>query len=378
MSAFGKPIDRVEGRAKVTGAARYAVEFPVAGVAYAVIVGSAIARGSIQRIDTRAATSAVGVLAVMTHENAMRLPGSRKKNGPGDRVLQLLQDNVVHYADQPVAVVVADTLERARDAASRLKIEYGAEEPALELGPALGRGLANVLANGTPPDSSRGDVAAGLAAAAVKLEQTYTTPLQYHNPIELHGTTAVWEGDDRLVLYDATQGVFEVRRKLAITLGLKPDNVRVIAHFVGGGFGSKGSVWSHVVLAAMAAKQVGRPVRLMLTRMQMFGFVGHRPRTIQRLTLGATADGTLTALRHDGVSGTSRIDEYVEAVGLATRMLYACPNVATSHRIVRLDIATPQFMRAPGLAPGTFALESALDELAYALRLDPIALRLKN
>ena len=379
MSAMGKPIDRVDGRAKVTGAARYAVEFPVAGVAYAVIVSSTITRGRIQRLDTREAASLPGVLAVMTHTNTMRLPAvAFKKTSAGDRVLQLLQDDVVRYADQPVAVVVADTLERAQDAAHRIKIDYASEPHAIELTSELARAFSLPQSNGESPDSSRGDLTKGLAAATVKIEQTYTSPREFHNPIEMHATTAVWEGDDRLVLYDATQGVFEVRRKIAVALGLQPDNVRVIAHFVGGGFGGKGSVWSHVVLAAMAAKQVGRPVRLMVSRLQMFGFVGHRPETIQKITLGATKDGTLTAMRHDGFSDTSRFDDFVEPVTLPTKMLYACPNVTTTHRIVRLDTSTPQFMRAPGLATGTFALESALDELAYALKMDPIALRLKN
>ena len=378
MSVLGKPIDRVDGRAKVTGTARYAVEFPVAGCAYAVIVGSAIARGRISNIDTSEATALPGVLAVMTHKNAMKLPPMGKKVGPGDRVLQLLQEDAIHFADQPVALVVADTLERSQDGARRVKIDYAAEAPVVRMKPARGDAFAHPMANGGSPDSKRGDVEAGLAAAAVRVEQTYTTPLEHHNPLEMHATTAVWEGPDRLVLYDATQGVFEARRKAAVTLGLKPDDVRVIAHFVGGGFGGKGSTWSHVVLAAMAAKQVNRPVRLMVSRPQMFAFVGHRPETVQKLQLGATRDGTLTAIRHEGLSSTSQIDEFVEPVAAATQMLYACPNVVTSHRLLRLDVSTPQFMRAPGESSGTFALESAMDELAYGLKMDPLALRLKN
>lgn len=378
MSAIGKPFDRVDGHAKVTGAARYAVEFPVAGVAHAVIVGSAIPLGKITGIDAAAAQAAPGVLVVLTHLNAMKLPPAPKSKGPGDWKLQLLQDDLVHYADQPIAVVVADTLERAQQAATLLKVTYAAEKHVVEMEAELGAAFAHPLMNGQSPDNKRGDLDKGLAGAAAKIEATYTTPHQNHNPLETHATTAVWEGDRKLVLYDATQGVFPTREKVANTLGLKEDDVRVIAQFIGGGFGGKGSVFSHVILAAMAAKQAGRPVRLMVTRMQMFAFVGFRPQTLQKVTLAATRDGTLTAIRHDGISQTARYDEFLEPVALATRMLYACPNIQTSHRLVRLDTGNAQFMRAPGEATGTFALESAMDELAYALKMDPLALRLKN
>jgi len=216
-----------------------------------------------------------------------------------------------------------------------------------------------------------------LATAAVKVEQTYTTPVENHNPMEPHATTAVWQGD-HLLLYDATQGVFGAKKKVAAVLGISPENVRIMSYFVGGGFGCKGSVWAHVVLAAMAARQVNRPVKLVLGRMQMFGPVGFRPETMQQVSLGATREGKLTALRHAGTSITSTFDEFIEPVAKTARMIYACPHIETSHRLVRLNVGTPTYMRAPGEASGSFALESAMDELAYALKIDPIELRLRN
>jgi xanthine dehydrogenase YagR molybdenum-binding subunit len=225
---------------------------------------------------------------------------------------------------------------------------------------------------------TRGDVGAGFTAAKTRVDTTYTTPVETHNPMEPHATIAVWQGDARLTLYDATQGIFGVRNKIARTFGLDPRDVRVIDHHVGGGFGCKGTPWSHVALAALAAKAVGRPVKLVLTRPQMFSLVGHRPKTIQTLTLGADAEGRLTAIRHAVVSETSRFDEFVEPSALQTRHLYSCPNVVTSHKLVRIDVPTPTFQRAPGESTGTFALESAMDELACALGIDPLELRIRN
>ncbi|HEX4456614.1 MAG TPA: xanthine dehydrogenase family protein molybdopterin-binding subunit, partial [Polyangia bacterium] len=278
--------------------------------------------------------------------------------------------------------VVADTLEHATAAAALVDIVYERDVVAVDM-----RGLPSEEPTkpkpqpGIPPQpdgSHRGDVDQALASAPVRFAATYTTPYEHHNPMEMHATTATWHGDRHLTVYDSTQGIFEVQRKLAASLGLPKENVRVISHFVGGGFGSKGSTWSHVVIAALAAKQVGRPVRLMLTRAQMFGPVGGRPATEQHLTLGATRDGTLTAIKHESRSTTSRFDEFVEHVGQPTRALYACPNYAGKEHIVRVDSGTPQFMRAPGESTGSFAMESAMDELAYQLAIDPIELRLRN
>ncbi len=231
---------------------------------------------------------------------------------------------------------------------------------------------------GDPASSARGDMAGGFAQAVAHEEHTYETPFQVHNPMEPHATIAVWDGPDKLTLHDATQGIFGDRERVASLLGISPDNVHVISRFLGGGFGSKGPTWSHVVLAAMAAREVKRPVKLVVERPQMFGMLGMRSRTHQTVEAGALRDGTLTALRHDTVCQTSSFDQFVEAASVTARMLYAVPNNSTTHKLVRSDIGTPSFMRAPGECPGTYALECAMDELAYLLKMDPIELRLKN
>jgi xanthine dehydrogenase YagR molybdenum-binding subunit len=378
VSEVGKPAPRVDGRLKVTGAAVYAADTPVAHCAYAVIVGSHIARGT-ATVDDRNAQRAPGVMEVVTSANAPRVATAKSGKGPSDRVLQILQDDRVYYADQPIAVVVADTLEHAQSAAALVTARYAAEPALAQLPQALGAAYVPAAKPPTGPvDSTRGDVDAGLHAAAHRVSETYTTPVQTHNPMEPHATIAVWTGDDRLTVYDSTQYVYGVKGKLAATFGLAPDHVRVIDRFVGGAFGSKGSTWSHVVLAALAARVAGRPVKLVLTRAQMFALVGHRPMTVQTLDLGADRNGVLMAMRHRVVSETSQMDEFVEPSAMATRMLYRCDNVETSHRLVRLDVPTPTFTRAPGEASGEFALESALDELAYACDLDPLELRLRN
>jgi xanthine dehydrogenase YagR molybdenum-binding subunit len=375
----GKPIDRIDARLKVTGKAAYAAEIAVANVAYAVIVTSTIGRGRIVGLETTGASRMPGVLAVLTHENAAKLPGIDLQSGPIDRKLQVLQSDAVLYADQPIALVVADTLERAQDAAASLQVRYASETPTVDFDGERPRAYSPKAAGPAGPTAStRGDPDAALAAAKIRVEETYTTPPQNHNPMEMHATTAVWQADDRLTVYDATQGIFGVRDKLAAVFGIPKPNVRVISHYVGGGFGCKGAPWAHVILAAMAAKACRRGVKLAITRSQMFSFVGHRPCTSQKVALGADANGQLVAIKHDVISETSSFDEFVEPSAVQTRMLYACPNVATSHSLVRLDIATPTFMRAPGESTGTFALESAMDELSIALGIDPIDLRLRN
>ncbi len=375
--SVGAPIDRVDGRLKVTGGARYAAEFPTANVVHAVIVTSTVPVGRIASIDTKAAEAVPGVIKVMTHLNAPKLP--MKKVGMfGTEALSLMQSDIVRYNGEPIALVIADTLERATDAASRVTVRYGGtRKPRLDMHAAKATGYAPPPGFGGQPDSKRGDVSAGLASAEVKVDAQYTTPIENHNPMEPHATIAAWEGD-KLTVWDATQYVIGERDSLAGIVGLAPENVRVVSHFVGGGFGCKGLMWSHVPLAAMAAREVGRPVKLVLSRRQMFGPVGARPQTEQRVVLGAKRDGTLTAVRHESVSHTSRFEDYTESCANVTRMLYAVPNQVTTHRLVKLDLGHPTFQRAPGEAPGTFALESAMDELAISLGMDPLALRLKN
>jgi len=384
---IGPPIDRVDGPLKVTGQARYAAEIPVARVAHAVLVLSTVARGRIVGMETAEAERSPGVLAVITHRNALRLPPQpnlETRASQLDHVLQLLQDDQVHYSRQPVAVVVAELFEQAQHAAHLVRIRYDAHSAEVDLFRARSPASPPVppyhgtVAQTLPPEKRRGNVEAGLAAAAVRIDHVYRMPAQTHNPMEPHATLAVWHGPDRLTVYDATQGVFEDQRKLAASLGLPRDNVRVISHFLGGGFGTKGAVWSHVPLAAMAARHVGRPVKLVLARPQMFGPVGARPQIEQRVVLGAAADGALTAIRHEGRSSVSRFDQFCEHFTAPTRALYQCPNVDTVERVVRLDTGTPCQMRAPGEVSGSFAVESAMDELAAALHMDPIALRLRN
>ncbi len=231
---------------------------------------------------------------------------------------------------------------------------------------------------GDPAASKRGDLQSGLAQAELKLDEVYRTPFEVHNPMEPHATIAVWDGPDHLTLYDATQGVFSCRGRVASLFGLKPENVHVLSPYLGGGFGSKGPVWSHVVLAAMAAKQLNRPVKLEVRRPQMFGMLGFRSETRQAVKAGLAKDGTLTALSHETIAHTSSFDEYAETASMPARMLYPVPNNATAHKLVKSDIGTPSFMRAPGEAPGTYGLEAAMDEMAYLLKMDPLEFRLKN
>ncbi len=370
--AVGKGVERVDGRAKVTGVATFACDTRVANVAHAVIVSAGISRGKVASIDVAAASKEPGVITVLTHENAPRLPGYDDKPSAEARVVQLLQRAEVVYDGQPIAVVVAETLEAAQRGAALVSPRYAVESADSDFHAALGSAYKPEARMPLgDADSKRGDAALSLARAPKKIAATYTTPIETHHPMELHGTIAVFRGAAALTIYDATPGVFIVKRRMAKLFGLDERNVRVISKFLGGGFGSKGSPWSHVALAAMAARVTGRAVKLSLDRRQMFFFVGHRPHTSQRLSLGAKSDGTLVAVRHEVTSHTSRFDEFTEPSAKATRMLYACGDVETSHRLVRLDTSTPTFTRAPGEASGSFALECAMDELAVELRMDP-------
>ncbi len=372
----GKPYPRADGRAKVTGQARYSYEWPVAGVAYGVLVTSGVARGRITAIDAAAAEREPGVIAVLSPSTAMKLPGDANPADGGDRVVQALQDDRVLYSNQPVAVAIADTFERALHAAGLVRVRVEPAPFTVRIEDELHAAFP-YDARGQPADHLRGDVEAALRRAEHKLEAEYETPPEIHSPLEPHATLAVWSGD-RLTVYDATQGIFGVRRKLARAFALPPANVRVITKFVGGGFGCKGSAWSHVVIAALAAKQLGRPVKIALTRPQMFGMVGGRPLTRQKVAVAATSEGRLTALRHESTSTTSRFDDFLEPAALVSRHQYKCENLMTKQRLVRLDIGTPTYMRAPGESSGSFALESAIDELAHELGIDPIDFRLNN
>ena len=380
MSIIGAPINRVDAWAKVSGGARYSAEHPVDNLAHAVMVTSTVPNGRVTRIDAGEAEGLPGVLYIMTHENALRLPQETKAgkvSPPIGRVLSLLQDDQVHYNNQPIAVVVAETFEQAREAAARLRIEYERTPAQLDFEEAKQHTHPPEKVLTQKPDTQRGDLQAGLLSGSARIDVTYRTPVENHNPIEPHATIAAWDGD-HLTLYDSTQYMKGVQRTVAGTLGIPEDKVTALCPYVGGGFGCKGSVWSHVVLAAMAAKGAGRPVKLVLDRNQMFGPVGARPVTDQRMRLAAMSDGRLTATAHDTVAYTSMIEDWIEPCGLMTRMMYEVPNEETTHRLARMNLGTPTFMRAPGEASGSFALESSMDELAYELGIDPLQLRLQN
>jgi xanthine dehydrogenase YagR molybdenum-binding subunit len=382
-AAVGQPIDRVDGKLKVTGQAIYTADHSIPHVAYAVLVTSGIAKGRIASIDTQAAGRAPGVLAILTHKDKLKVakdPMQVDPGSPADRALQLLQDDRILYSNQPIAMVIGETLEAAFGAAGMVTVRYAAETPSVRLDEGLPNAYTPKKAGGggDPGESSRGDFPGEFPLASTRIEQTYSTPFQTHSPMEPHATTAVWDGPDKLTLYDTSQGIFGDRKRVAALLGLAPENVRVICLYVGGGFGSKGPCWSHTVLCAMAARHIQRPVKLVLRRPQMFGLVGCRSATRQIISAGAQPDGTLRALRNETISHTSTFDEFTETATLPARMLYSVANNSTIQRLVRSDIGTPSYTRAPGEAPGTFALEVAMDELAYKLNMDPVELRRKN
>lgn len=378
--SVGQPVDRKDGRLKVTGGATYAAEHPLPGLAYGALVTSTIARGRVLTLDTGAAQRERGVLAVLTPHNAPGLTFPPPGVGAPGQSLLPLQDAVVHHHGQVIALVVADTLERAEQAASLVRATYAPERPVARLHDALDHTYpapGGPLTGGQDPTKTRGDVEAGLRAADVRLDLNYTTQLEHHLALELPSATAAW-GPAGLTVYEGTQAGFLMQATLAAMLGLPRGQVRVVSPFVGGAFGSRFFVWPHTVLAALAARAVGRPVRVTLTRRQAFSAVGFRPPTAQRLELGARRDGRLVAIRHAFVSQTSALDDFTVAYGEVTHATYACPNVQTRYALARVNQPTPTIKRAPPEAPSTLALESALDELAYALQLDPLELRRRN
>jgi xanthine dehydrogenase YagR molybdenum-binding subunit len=382
-NVIGEPLERVDGRLKVTGQATYTADWNIPGVAHAVLVTSSIAKGRVASIDTGAAERVPGVLAILTHKNKIKLakdPTKVDPSSPADRALQVLQDDRVYYGNQPIAVAVAETFEAAREAAGRVAVKYEESKPSITFESGLPNSYVPKKAGGAgdPGESRRGNPEQALETASVRMKEVYSTAFHTHNPMEPHATIAVWEGTDKLTLYDTSQGIFGDRKRMGELFGLQPDNVRVISLFLGGGFGGKGPTWSHTVICAMAARHVNRPVKLVMRRPQMFGPVGCRSETRQTISAGAGKDGVLTALINDTVTHTSTMDEFTETATLPARMLYSVPNNRTEQRLVRSDIGTPSYTRAPGEAPGTFALEVAMDEMAYKLGMDPVEFRLKN
>lgn len=378
--AIGRSLERLDGRAKVTGTATYAYEHVLPDPAYVHPLQATVARGRVAMIDPGPAEAVEGVLAVLTHHNAARLADT------ADAELAVLQSDEVAFRGQFIGAVVADSPEVAQHAASLVDVVYEQQPHDTELRtePA-GLYRPEKINPAHPADTEEGDAEGALATAHVTLDETYRTPMEHNNPMEPHTCVAVWEtaggtgATPQLTLYDSTQWAHAVSNTLARVFGLQSERVRVISPHVGGGFGSKGLPRAHNVLAVLAAQFTGgRPAKLALTRQQMFCLAGHRTPTVQRVRLGADAGGRLTAVCHDVVEHTSRIKEFAEQTAVCTRMMYASPHRRTSHRLAALDIPVPSWMRAPGEAPGMFATEVAMDELALACGLDPIELRVRN
>jgi xanthine dehydrogenase YagR molybdenum-binding subunit len=373
-------LDRVDGVAKVTGAAKYAAEQDIDGLVYGVLVGSTITKGTVDAIDTKGAERAPGVLAVITHLNAPKIPGNEEgtnpaKNPNAGKGLKIFADNIIRFNGQPIAMVIADSFERATYAASLIKSQYSKETSHTDLVEAIKTGKP--LEGDRYKENTRGEKDAW-QNAPVKLEATYTMPIQVHNPMEIHGITVRWDADDKVTVWEKTQGVKSTQNSIMQAFGLTEKNVQVNAKFVGGGFGSALRMWPHAIAALMGAKKVGKPLKLVLTRMQMFIMVGYRPEAIQKFSIGATADGKLLGMKHEANAITSTYESFNEGLVAMTRQLYDCANVSTRYNIYPLDISTPTWMRGPGEATGSFPLECAIDELSYKLNLDPIELRLRN
>ncbi|HEY0899796.1 MAG TPA: xanthine dehydrogenase family protein molybdopterin-binding subunit, partial [Sphingobacteriaceae bacterium] len=375
-----KPIDRVDGKAKVTGTARYAADQKASGVVYGFLVGSTIAKGRIRSMNIKSAQNAPGVLAVITYQNAPKIPGYQVGKDPakpptGGQPLRIFYNNEIAYYDQPIALVIADTYERVLHAAKLVKAEYEKDDHLTHLEKNLNK--AKKPTGARREDYSRG-VADAYKNAAVKIEQEYYHPVEVHNPMELGSILVRWEDTNKVTVYTKTQGVEATKRSIRDAFQLPMENITVHAEHIGGAFGMGLRTWPYEIAAIMGAQKVGKPLKLVLHREQMFTNVGYRPETMQKIRLGASADGKLVGLVHEATANTSSYEEFTEATVNISQFLYACPNVSTRYRIVPLNFCTPIWMRGPGEATGAFALESAMDELAHALKLDPIELRLRN
>lgn len=368
---LGKETTRVDGIAKVTGKAKYAAEFQIPHLTYGFIVLSTIAKGRITQIDTRAAESSAGVIKVFTHLNAGKL-GKPPAADASPTWAWPLQSDQVFFNGQPIALVVAETYEQARHAARLVQVSYQAQPHETNVATLLDR--AKPAPQEAPP---RGNPKAALQAAAVKVNSEYRIPIEHHNPMEPHAAIAFWEGD-QLTIFDKTQNVYGVQQHLSQGLGVPTGNIRVVSPFVGGAFGASLKPNYYPSLTAMAARELKRPVKVVFTRAQMFTGHGYRPETIQKVALGAAPDGKLQAIIHEAFHNTSSFESFSDNTTGFLKQVYACPNLHAPLKIAATDLATPTWMRAPGAVSGMFALESAMDELAYALKIDPLELRLIN
>jgi xanthine dehydrogenase YagR molybdenum-binding subunit len=381
-SHIGLPASRIDGRAKVTGTAKYAGEFSTIGLAYGSVVTSSIARGRIARINTDEASRVDGVVGVLTHENRPRMASIdaayKDDIAPDGSPFRPLYDNKIRFNGQPIALVVAEEWEIARFAASLVRVEYDEEAHVTDIYAQRNKAIAvtepgeNMFA----PPKPRGMAERAFAAAKVRHEGEYYVPIEHHNPMETYASTVIWNGDGKLTVYDKTQGVQNVQRYVCSVFNMKPDEVRVMSQFVGGAFGSGLRPQYQVILAVLAARALERSVRLVLTRQQMYG-LGYRPAMIQKIKMGAKTDGTLDAITHEAITGTSQYENFYRQETGWSGLLYTCANVKYMHKLAQLDLATACDMRSPSAATGVFALESAMDELAVALKLDPLELRLR-
>src|SRR6202171_6117794 len=383
VSPVGRDTPRVDGPRKGSGVAQYPSDFHCPGLLYAVPVEATIANGRVVKLDTAAAEKMPGVRAIFHRENIGKIFRSIPERGFGgicEERRPPFEDDVVRYYGQYIALAVADTFEAAKSAADAVRATYAKEKPNVETHLEADDDPDVVLTTYGPRrrlQSNRGDAEAAFASAPVKLDETYVTPAETHNPLELHATTAIWEGQ-MLTLYDSTQGVVNLRGVLAQMFGLPKENVRVIAKFLGSGFGGKLYPWTNCALAAAAARQLGKPVKLVLSRKMMFQTVGHRSRTQQRVRLGATADGKLVSLQHNYVYQRSMLDDHHEDCGEATAFQYSVPNLRVTFGRTRRNIGAGADMRGPGRVPGLYAIESAMNELADQLKIDPLKLRILN
>lgn len=371
-------LDRVDGKAKVTGQAKYSAEYDMPDLAYGVLVGSNISKGTIAAIDTKAAERAPGVLGVITHLNITKPAGYTAADAAKPaavRGLKIFDDNVIHFNGQPIALVMADSFERATHAASLVKAQYNKEGFTTDLQSAMKD--KKPLEGNQYKESVRGEKDAW-KSAPYKVEGTYTMPNQVHNPMEMHATIVKWEGDNKVTVWEKTQGVKSTQRDIVQAFGLAEKDVQVNTQYVGGGFGAALRTWPHAMAALIGAKKINRPLKLVLTRMQMFTAVGYRPQAIQHIAIGADADGKLVGMMHEANAVTSNYENFTENIVKMTRQLYACANVTTKYNVYPVELSTPTWMRGPGEATGSFPLECALDELSYQLKMDPIELRKKN
>src|SRR2546425_6328588 len=382
-SPIGRGLPRVDGPLKVTGKAQYTSDFHFPGLLYGVPVEATIAKGKVVNLDTAAAEKMPGVRAIFHRENIGKI--FRSVQGTGfegitDERRPPFEDDIVRYYGQYVALAVADTFEAAKAAADAVRVTYAKEKPNVDTDLKADEEpdvVATTFAPAARLQSKRGEPEGAFASAPVKLDQTYVTPTETHNPLELHATTAVWE-DSKLTLYETTQSIFNTRNVLAQMFGLPQENVRAISKFLGSGFGSKLWPWTHCPLAVAAARQVGKPVKVVVSRKMMFQTVGHRPRTQQRVRLGATPDGKLVSLQHDYVFHQAIADDYHEDCGETTSFLYSVPNLRVAFGRARRNVGSPTAMRGPGAVPGLYATESAMNELADQLKIDPVRLRILN